>query len=72
MVERDKSIQKIKDIMTGKTREEKHGMGTVRTFKEYCDYLGIDFDNQKFTRPHQPWKLPKNTFTELKDEFCVR
>lgn len=67
---RDKSIQLIKDIMSGKVKDEKYGMGTVRSWQEIQDYLGVEFDNQKFTRPHHPWKIPKN-WRELKDEFCV-
>jgi len=58
--ERDKSIKKIKDIMTGKIIDEKYGMGNKRSWIEIQDYLGIDFEKQKFTRSRQPWKLPKD------------
>lgn len=69
--ERDRSIQKIKDIMTGKIKDLKYGMGNIRSWKEIQEYLGIDFNKRIFTRSNKPWKLPKN-FREIKDKFCVR
>lgn len=73
LAERDKSIRKIKDIMTGKLKEDKFGMGKVRSFADYCKYLGVDFEKGTFTRKPSPdmWVLPKD-FMELKDEFCVQ
>lgn len=68
--QRDKSIQKVKDIMTGSLIEANYGMGNVRTWQEIQNYLGVDFENRKFIRHHQPWTLP-NDFRELNDEFCV-
>lgn len=56
--------------MTGKI-EDTHGMGKTRTFKQYCEYLGIDFEKKTFSRPHKPWRLPTG-FKELNDNFCVR
>jgi [Skp1-protein]-hydroxyproline N-acetylglucosaminyltransferase len=60
VVERNKSIERIKDIMTGKIVDTKYGMGNVRTWKEFCDYLGIDHDNRSFTREKKPWSAPKD------------
>ena len=31
---RNKSIQKVKDIMTGKIKDEKYGMGKIRSWDE--------------------------------------
>lgn len=81
--QRDRSIEKIKKIMTGKI-DSKYGLGNQRSWTEIQEYLGIDFEKRFFiffffwfeylkrifTRPHQPWKLPKN-FRKLIDEFCI-
>lgn len=69
ITQRDKSIRLVIDIMKGNVHDPKYGMGSVRSWQEIQDYLGIDFDNKKFTRPHQPWTLPQG-FREITDEFC--
>lgn len=71
IAKRDQSIRKVKEIMIGTSSDEKFGMGKVRSWKEIQNYLGIEFGSRKFTRPHQPWKLPSN-FRELKDEFVQK
>jgi hypothetical protein len=69
LTERNRSIKKIKDIMAGKIHDS-YGMGTVRSFAEFCDYLGIDNDNRTFTREKKPWTVPKN-YKPINDEFVV-
>lgn len=70
--ERDKSIQKIKDIMTGKLEDERHGLGVERSWEGIQDYMGINFEKREFTRPHKPWSPPVDwDQQQIKDEFCV-
>lgn len=62
------SVQWIKNIMTQKETHPKFSLGTKRSIQDFWNYLGVDFERQEFTRPHQPWKLPKGWET-LNDEF---
>jgi hypothetical protein len=67
---RNASVQKIKEIMIGKLPAAKFGMGSVRSWAEIQQYLGIDFDNHKFIRPHHPWRLP-SPFQQISDRFAI-
>jgi hypothetical protein len=63
---RRKSVQRVKDILNGKDKEIK--LGNKRSIQEFWDYLGINFEKIEFTRPHQPWTMPKKWKT-LSDSF---
>ena len=65
---RNDSIAWIKDVMTGKIKDPLYGMGNIRTWDEIQNYLGIDFKTKTFTRPHKPWRLPKE-WKHINDEY---
>ena len=54
---RDRSILYVKRALTGQAKG-KYGLGTKRSIEEYQDYVGLDFRNQKETKPRDNWRPP--------------
>jgi hypothetical protein len=60
----------VKDILTGKKIDDKYGLGKVRTWTEFWDYLGLDPISYKEIRPREPWKTPA-TYNRICDKFNI-
>lgn len=66
---RKKSLEHVLNVLKGKKKNTKYGLGKIRSIDEFWNYLGVNFENKTFTRKKNPWK--PSFIVELEDKFLL-
>ncbi len=50
-VVQDRSLERVRDLLSGRIVDERFGLGSVRTVQQYWEHCGVDFDKKTYARP---------------------